>query len=373
LRQSGGLPAAQEIETMHVQIDRLREQSNWLGREVKSLRDALEVSAAGTREVAEMLGSFDVAFIKATLLQHGTLLQAFVDEARQRQAKFDAAQAGIQQRLDAFVSLSRDVERLTAQLRAIESLPQEVEKITSHFNAAPYLSNPDALQITDDSGRQAIGYRAPASRPVAEDNYIAFENLFRGPEELIRKRQRIYLAELRGHEPVVDLGCGRGEMLDLLKEANIAASGVDNDAGMVRHTTGKGHQVEKRDLLDYLTAQPDGSIGALFSAQVIEHLSFEQLLQFLTLAIRKLKPGGVLIAETVNPHSHRALKTFYVDLTHNKPIFPEVLVALCRQFRYAEAVVRFPCGEGTFEHDRLWEGEYAVIARTPAAASPPPV
>ena len=101
----------------------------------------------------------------------------------------------------------------------------------------------------------------------------------------------------------------------------------------------------------------------MFCAQVVEHLPYEELLQLLNLCRAKLKQDGVLVMETVNPHSHRALKTFWVDLTHQKPIFPEVLVALCRSSGYKEALVRFPCGTGDFERDRLSEGEYAVVAR----------
>jgi len=106
------------------------------------------------------------------------------------------------------------------------------------------------------------------------------------------------------------------------------------------------------------------SLGAIFSAQVIEHLQYEELLQFLHLARRKLMPGGVLIAETVNPHSYRAMKTFWVDLTHQKPIFPEVLAALCQLEGFSSARVVFPLGTGQLEADRRTEGEYAIVAVT---------
>ena len=293
---------------MQVQLERLREQANWLGCEVNTLRASQEANATKTQQVAETLRSIDAEFLKGTLLQQGARLQSLINDARGRNED-------IQQRIGAFAT--------------------ELEEISTHFKAMPYVADPDTLRTTDDNGRETFGYRTPARSAKPDDAYVAFENIFRGSEELVRRRQRTYLEDLRDHEPVVDLGCGRGEMLDLLKEANIAASGVDSDAGMTRHATGKGHHVERADIIKYLEAQADGSIGALFSAQVIEHLSLEQLLKFLTLASAKLKPGGVLIAETVNPHSQRALKTFYVDLTHNKPIFPEVLVALCRQIGYA--------------------------------------
>ena len=380
LRELGGVSAmaqAKDVETLQLQMQRLREQSNWLGREVNHMRDALEASAAEMRSLAQTFETLDVVFIKATLLQHGTLLQSFIDAAQQREAELKRSIEEVSNlsgssrvvldqhatRLDA-----AEAERAISQARwdaAMQPLSQQLEEISAHFNAGPYVSNPAMLRMTNAEGAETIGYRETSGGGNADTSYISFENIFRGPEDLIRKRQAIYLEDLRGHEPVVDLGCGRGEMLDLLKKANITASGVDVDPGMVRRVLNKGHRVEQRDLLDYLAAQPDASIGAVFSAQVIEHLPFEGLLEFLRLTLRKLKPDGVLVAETVNPHSHRALKTFWVDLTHNKPIFPEVLVALCRQAGYKEAIVRFPCGTGGLERDRLWEGEYAVVARTP--------
>jgi hypothetical protein len=103
---------------------------------------------------------------------------------------------------------------------------------------------------------------------------------------------------------------------------------------------------------------------------VIEHLTHDDTLAIFDLAIGKLKPGGVLIAETVNPHSLEALKGFWVDLTHRHPIFPEVAVALCWLRGFETAHVFFPGGRGDFESDRRTEGEYAVVARKEGGRSP---
>ena len=98
--------------------------------------------------------------------------------------------------------------------------------------------------------------------------------------------------------------------------------------------------------ISYLHDQQDGSIGAVFSAQVIEHLEYEQLIRFHDEAYRALQPGGVFIAETVNPHSIQAFKSFWTDLTHRVPIFPEVAVMLCLVAGFSEAIVLFPNGTG---------------------------
>jgi SAM-dependent methyltransferase len=224
------------------------------------------------------------------------------------------------------------------------------------------MSNPEQLSMTDDRGRRILGYTT-ASGDGQE--YAAFADMFRGSEEFVRERQRAYLPLLRRHALVVDIGCGRGEMLDLLREAAIAAVGVDVDASMVARSRAKGHAVEQTDALSYLERQPDGSVPAIFSAQVVEHMPYETFRSLLTLSRAKLVGGGQLVFETVNPHSLEAFKTFYTDLTHQRPIFPEVAVTLCRLAGFAEAFVFYPNGTGDQERDRKTQGEYAAVATAP--------
>jgi 2-polyprenyl-3-methyl-5-hydroxy-6-metoxy-1,4-benzoquinol methylase len=338
-------PVLEHFESVRLINERLRQQGNWIGREVNTLQlrfetEIKERQVALEKSVNEALArtmeSLDTTFIKSTLLQHGAMLQAALDRAQLHESKE----------------------------AAMNALAADVTQIIEHFKARPYMSD-QRLETTDDAGRMTLGFRTNVPTHDERDLYLSFEAVFRGPESLICARQQTYVNDLRGHHPVVDLGCGRGEMLDILRAESIPAIGVDIDPGMVQRARAKGHTVEEVDALQYLRAQPDGSLGAIFSAQVIEHLPFPELLQLLDVAAQKLKAGGVMIAETVNPHSHRALKTFWVDLTHQKPIFPEVLVAFFGQFGYEQALVRFPNGTGDFERDRLSEGEYAVIAKTP--------
>lgn len=97
-------------------------------------------------------------------------------------------------------------------------------------------------------------------------------------------------------------------------------------------------------------------------------MPFETLQRFLELGLSRLKPGGLMIAETVNPHSARALKAFWVDPTHQHPLFPEVMLSLCETIGYARGDVISPYGTGDWETDRTHDGEYAVIAAAPAKA-----
>ena len=190
--------------------------------------------------------------------------------------------------------------------------------------------------------------------------------MFRGSEQAIRDRQRVYLDLVADRGPVLDAGCGRGEFLDLLEERGIECRGVDLDPDMVRRCREKGHEnVEQGDLVEALERTPAGSLGAIFSAQVIEHLEHDRLLRFLELGLSRLRPGGLLIAETVNPHSAAALKSFWVDPTHVRPLFPEAVLALCALSGYAAGDVFAPLGTGDWDEDRTRAGEYAVVAVAP--------
>jgi len=132
---------------------------------------------------------------------------------------------------------------------------------------------------------------------------------------------------------------------------------------MVERCRAKGHErVEVADANSYLEKCADDSIGVIFCAQVVEHMPYEEFLRFYDLGKRKLKPGGLFIIETVNPHSVPALKTFWVDPTHQHPIFPEVALALCQINGFESAYVFHPNGTGDVESDRYENGEYAVVA-----------
>jgi len=131
---------------------------------------------------------------------------------------------------------------------------------------------------------------------------------------------------------------------------------------MVERSRSRGHDVHQTDGIAFLRAQPDGSVPAIFCAQVVEHLTYDEFIEFLRVSLAKLTPGGQLVFETVNPHSIEAFKTFYTDLTHQRPIFPEVALAWCWLTGFAEGCVSFPTGEGDLETDRRTRGEYAVVA-----------
>ena len=218
----------------------------------------------------------------------------------------------------------------------------------------------DALEA--ELGRLRAASEMLDANASARPFCLGFEEIVRVPETLVRKRQRAYLPLLKNRDRVLDVGCGRGEMLDLLREALIPGLGIDIDPDMVRHCRAKGHTVEQVEAVRFLREQPEGSLSAVFTAQLIEHLPLDDLRQFLTLCRTRLMTGGVLIAETVNPHSLEAFKTIYADLTHQRPIFPEAALALCQLAGFEQPYVMFPLGSGDLDRDRQSQGEYAVVS-----------
>jgi 2-polyprenyl-3-methyl-5-hydroxy-6-metoxy-1,4-benzoquinol methylase len=253
-------------------------------------------------------------------------------------------------------------QRLEEFVTSLTETEAEVTALASHLRAEPYVSEPKLLRTTDPSGREAIGYNGNERTASTKDIYRGFEDLFRGSEDFVRDRQRVYLALIGDRQPVLDVGCGRGEFLELLTEKGITARGIDIDGGMVEHCRTKGHDVELAEGNIYLDQQADDSLGAIFAAQVIEHMPYDELTHFFERARQKLSADGIFIVETVNPHSLRAMKAFWVDPTHQTPIFPEVAAALCWLHGYGSARVVFPNGTGPLERDLFEQGEYAVVA-----------
>jgi SAM-dependent methyltransferase len=250
-----------------------------------------------------------------------------------------------------------DVDSVTASTR------RELGLMVAELNALPYLADSPFERMESPVG-EVIGYRSRVSIVEGDSDYVAFEGLFRGPAARVVESQRPYLALVREHQPVLDVGCGRGEFLVLLAGEGVSAHGVDSDPGMIECCQSLGVDATLGDVNEYLESLEDGTVGTVFSAQLIEHLPHSELQRLLELSRRKLRPGGLFIAETVNPHRVSSLKTFWVDLTHQHPIFPEVALALCAIAGFESAYVFAPTFD-SFERARFNSPAYAVVAMAP--------
>ncbi len=321
----------------------------------------VDLARAVNVDLARAVGSLEAGLQRLDLEaseRHATALA---------EARSEASRRGLWEHIAGLMRSTQGLEAaFTRSTGALESamaeLARSVQQMEWEGHALPYMSGQPFSEIVHPGVGVIQGYRGD---PRIEDGdaYRSFEDIFRGSEEFIRDRQRAYLELIGARAPVLDLGCGRGEFLDLLADRGVAYLGVDSDPGMVRRCHQKGHtEVVCGDGLDYLDALKDGSLGAIFCAQVIEHLPYDALLRLFRLAREKLDEDGIFIAETVNPHSPAALKAFWVDLTHQHPIFPEVALSLCRASGFPAAFVFHPNGDGDIERDRFVAGEYAVVA-----------
>jgi SAM-dependent methyltransferase len=172
--------------------------------------------------------------------------------------------------------------------------------------------------------------------------YVGFEDQFRGSRDVIRERLASYLPLFDGAADVLDVGCGRGEFLDLLAARGITARGIDLNHEMAEGCRARGLDVTEADAVGYLSTLADASLGGIFAAQVVEHLQPGYLLRFLELAFHKLRPGGRLVLETLNPACWVAFFESYIrDITHVWPLHPETLKYLVVASGFTKAAVDF--------------------------------
>ncbi len=359
--------------------ERLREEISGLEGPLRALDASFhEVSSAQSKELAETTSLLETIEdqLAASVREHSEgraelregvdSLAAEVVELDQALSTYAAETGQTLERDRAFVdALRAQLDRLAAGTEGtLGTLRSQVEGAgqSARADAAkPYMADDRFGPQANPTLGTVIGFDFDSGNG-AGNGYRGFEDLFRGPEEMIRERQTIYVPLVADHALVLDAGCGRGEFLDLLGEAGIEAGGVDLDPGMVSRCREKGHEVEHADLLERLEATEPGSLGCIFSAQVIEHLDAEQLQRFMDLSVQRLRKGGRLIVETVNPHCAEALKAFWVDPTHQQPLFPETMLALCQLAGFGAAYAFCPLGSGDWEADRLVQGEYAIVA-----------
>jgi SAM-dependent methyltransferase len=241
------------------------------------------------------------------------------------------------------------------------------------------------LSLLESGGRGAAASGAgpaTAAAVLSPGVYALFEERFRGSPAEIARGQRFYLDLLRDLPgPVLDVGCGRGEFLQMLAAEGISASGVESNPVSVEAARRRGLSVEEADALALLGGRPAGKLGAVVAFQVVEHWPPEGIFRFLQLSRRALAPGGVLVAETINVDSLSALKAFYLDPTHVRPVVPDALRFLAEAAGFTEPRIEYrsplPAADrlaGSDDDARKLNAllfapqDYALIARVPAAS-----
>lgn len=184
--------------------------------------------------------------------------------------------------------------------------------------------------------------------------YRAFEEKYRGPRELIKSRLCVYLPfvhplkELRRDCRAIDLGCGRGEWLELLREAGVDSHGVDLDEGMLAACREIHLSAAHGDAISTLKEMPDESRDIVSGFHLVEHMPFSDVQVLVQEAMRVLRPAGLLILETPNPENIAVgTSSFYLDPTHHRPLPPGLLAFLpeyCGFYRVKIVRLQEPAG-----------------------------
>ncbi|NRO95886.1 methyltransferase domain-containing protein [Paraburkholderia sp. NMBU_R16] len=191
---------------------------------------------------------------------------------------------------------------------------------------------------------------------LSDDFYRALEDRFRGSRETIKARQSVYLPVVEAlHAKVgkkaLDVGCGRGEWLELLKERGVQAEGIDLNEEFVDAGRAAGLAVQQADAMQFLASQPDATYELVSAFHVVEHLGFNNLLAFLKEAYRVVDDGGAILLETPNPANLVVgACNFYIDPTHERPI-PSVLLSFAAEYSGFESVVVVPVNRAFIHND----------------------
>jgi 2-polyprenyl-3-methyl-5-hydroxy-6-metoxy-1,4-benzoquinol methylase len=255
--------------------------------EIQFLRSVSELQAAFQHRVTLM----DANYREQMKAQHSDFVRAMERQSEQMHQRF----------WDEVVRARADYERLIhSELRLVRQRASLASAVQQDSQSAP----PEFANV----------------------DWLKFAEKFRGSEEDIRARQRMYVSRFGEHAPVLDIGCGRGEMLQVFREAGIAAHGIDSNDDSIALCRSNGLDAEKADLFTYLTHLPDASLGGVVCCQVAEHLPQARLPEMIRLVHAKLRAGGLVAIETPNPECLAIFAThFYIDPTHRHPIPPVLL------------------------------------------------
>jgi len=245
-------------------------------------------------------------------------------------------------------------ERFDAQERRIQEIWHQMNrpaepKTAEYVQPENYQLEKVLIELEELKRQLALQERTVASPPpqptvesketIQDDfRYHVFEQIFRGTSEQVAENFRRYTPYfLQSPEPVLDLGCGRGEFLKVMQEISKKAYGVDMNEYEVQRLNDEGFEAVVADALTHIDSLPRESIGGVFCAQVVEHLPPEHVYRILSGLHRVMKPGSPLIMETVNPLSVFGFHhVYFKDPSHIFPVHPETLVFMLRYSGFQE-------------------------------------
>ena len=289
-------------------IHEVREGSHVLVGEARELKDVRTHWVQWRQEWESKLSSTEIQFLRTLsdlqgAWQHRVTLQDESHRERMKtlhaefQGALDRASADIQKRL------WTDMERVRVEYETV-----------IHGELRLLRQKAAALRPTVEH-----------AEPVTVD-WLKHADKFRGTEDYVKRNVALYTQRFQGAAGVLDIGCGRGELLEVFREAGIPAHGLDLNDECIAWCLHKGLRAEKGDLFTFLADQPDASLGGIVAMQLVEHLPPARVPEFVALAHAKLRQGAILALETPNPECLAIFaRHFYLDPTHAKPLPPALL------------------------------------------------
>jgi len=258
--------------------------------------------------VKTLLGDLHVRQIR-----YNEVLLDHLEEHRARLADFDVVKR------EGFDDVSRHTDTLFALVdQKLDRYRRESQHLWGRLGGL--------LAVAESDAQRPAGEARVLEETWQEQGYLELEDRFRGTRDEIARRMEIYVSYLADRGEVLDLGCGRGELLALLRDRGVPARGIDSSEEMIGECRKQDLEVEQGDLFEVLNDLPEGQLGGVVSFHVIEHLPADSIDRLVRLAWRALRPGGVLVLETPNPLSLVvAARNFWLDPTHRRPIHPETL------------------------------------------------
>lgn len=248
---------------------------------------------------------------------------------------------------------------LSAQLsESLTTLEHHLKTLESRIRARPFIGDPSNW-MTDFDGRKVMGFKSSSTL----DAQTSLVDAWRPSELDLQHHLRLFLQWLPTVGTAVDLGSGRGEFVAIMNEHGLNARGVDRDQKSADAANHAGNATVVADVGDFLIDCPTESVDVFSAIHIVEHVDSIVLRDWLLNLRRSLKPGGVLLIETPNPHAIDAFKAFWLDVTHVRPYYPEALVLELARAGFSEAFVVAPEEIDGSDDPLGLAGSYVILAR----------
>lgn len=299
--------------------------------QLQTVMGTLNEYAQTAQAVREKSGEYDLR------------IESIEHNVTQRENKIDELTGSLNEYERVVQNLSEQIEMLNVQCQQNQAINELFQKLAAH--ADELNAQEQAIDLLrkkfDAFEKDQKDKEEEQNQDYLNIDYFEFEDAFRGSRTQIKEAQKMYLRHFTECKHVLDLGSGRGEFLDLLHENRIPVVGVDTYAPFVDFCRMHGHTVVCEDAIEYLRHQKDASVDGIFAAQLVEHLSTQNLLDLCKESYRVLESGKTMVIETPNPLSLSIyMNSFYLDPTHTKPVHPKTLEYFLKNagFRNVEVV-----------------------------------